>query len=413
MQEKPYSPQSTPPAYGWVIVAVCGFMVFITYGLIYSYSVFFKPLAEAFHWDRATISLIYSLSVIIRGAAAIGSGWLADKYGPRKVLVVCGLLMGAGYLLSSQVATLWQFFLTYAVVEAFGMSGIFAIGNTLVARWFVRNRGLALGLMGSGSSLGTLIIVPSAERLINTVRWSETFIIIGFVAGALMIIGAFFLRNPAPSVNASAEKPASTGASIGEALRDSRLYLVMLSFLFFFCGIQIIMVHLVNYATDIGIDPFVAATVVGVIGLVSIGGRVSIGVISDRIGIYLSLILMCVFLAFSFVLLLFIHAPWEFYVYAVIFSVPYGGEVTQIALVLGHYFGTRSLATLMGMTLFVIGLGGALGPWLAGKIFDMTHSYHWAFIFGALVAAASLIAVIILKRLGAGHIEPDSPPLTK
>lgn len=111
-------------AYSWVIVAACSLMIFITYGLVYSYSVFFKPLAEHFQWDRATVSMVYSLAVIIRGAMSIGTGWLADRFGARKLLIGCGIFMGAGYLLASQVTSLWQFFLAYAVVEAIGMSGI-------------------------------------------------------------------------------------------------------------------------------------------------------------------------------------------------------------------------------------------------------------------------------------------------
>jgi MFS family permease len=408
MQAPSYLPEekrATPP-YGWIIVAACGLMIFITYGLVYSYSVFFKPLAEYFQWDRATVSLIYSLSVIIRGAAGIGTGWLADKYGPRKILFICGILMGAGYLLSSQVTTLWQFFLTYAVVEAFGMSGTFNICSALVSRWFVSNRGLALGIVGAGSGLGTFLIVPSAERLVNASQWSTAFVIIGIAAGALMIIASLFLRNPSSAFTPAgkvAEKP--TGASFGEAIRDSRLWIIMIAFLFFFSGIQIIMVHRVNHATDTGIDPLVAATFISVIGAVSIGSRLLTGVIAERIGIYRTLILTASFLVISFVLLLFTRALWTFYLFAVVFGIPYGGEVTQIPLVIARYFGTRTMATLMGLTIFFTGVGGALGPWVAGKIYDITDSYNGAFMVGGAVAAISIICVLILKRQDSKYIK--------
>jgi MFS family permease len=407
MQEKPDSSQSAQPPYGWVIVAACALMVFITYGLIYSYSVFFKPLAESFRWDRATVSLIYSLSVIIRGAAAIGAGWLADKYGPRKVLLVCGVLMGAGYLLSSHVTTLWQFFLTYAIVEAFGMSGTFGIGTALVAQWFTKNRGLVLGLVGAGSGLGTFLIVPAAERLVNAVQWPKAFLIIGITAGVLMIISALFLRKPALAAPANSNhKEQQDGASLGEAVRDIRLYLIMAAFLFFFFGTQMVIIHLVNYATDVDINPLVAATFVSVIGICSIASRLLTGVIAEKIGLYKSLMLMALFLALSFILLLFTRALWSFYLFAVLFSIPYGGEVTQIPLVVSKYFGTRVLATLMGATVFVIGMGGAFGPWLAGKIFDITDSYNGAFIAGAVSAGISMCAVLLLKRQDTRHTKP-------
>jgi len=394
-------------SYGWIIVTACALMIFVTYGLFYSYSIFFKPLTDHSHWDRATVSLIYSAAVIIRGAASIATGWLADRYGARKIMVFCGFMMGAGFLLSSRVTSLWQFFLTYAVIEAIGMSGIFGIGTALVSRWFTKNRGIALGIVASGSGLGTMLITPGIERLVNAVDWSQAFVICGVAAGVLMIAAALFLRTPSvssPPTEKDAEHSARTdsdsppGVSLGEALRDRRMLLIMASFLPFFFGTQIVMVHLVNYATDTGIDPLVAATFVSVIGAVSIAGRLSIGVIAEKIGLYKSLILTCVFLVLSFVLLLFTRAPWSFYLFAVLFSIPYGCEVTQIPLVIGKYFGTRAMATLMGVTIFVIGLGGALGPWVAGKIFDITGSYDGAFIIGAVAAMISIVAVLLLKR---------------
>jgi MFS family permease len=374
-------------------------MIFVTYGLIYSYSVFFKPLADHFQWDRATVSLIYSLATIIRGAAAIGTGWLADRYGGRKVMVFCGIMMGAGYLLSSRIENLWQFFLSYGLIEAIGMSGIFGIGTALVTRWFTKNRGLALGIMASGSGLGTFLIVPAAERLVDAIELGPAFVVIGIAAGSLIIIGALLLRPPRePRISTAGNGPPREGATLVQAVRDTRMYLIMAAFLFFFFGTQIVMVHLVNYATDTGIDPLVAATFIGVIGAASIASRLSMGVIAEKIGLYKSLIATCLFLALAFVVLLFTRSAWSFYLFAVLFSIPYGSEVTQIPLVIARYFGVRSMATLMGVTVFFIGLGGALGPWLAGKIYDLTQSYNGAFIMGAAMAAASAGVVLLLRK---------------
>jgi len=343
--------------------------------------------------------------MIIRGAAAIGTGWLSDRYGARKIMVFCGLMMGAGYLLSSRVDALWQFFLTYAVVEAIGMSGVFGISTALVTRWFTRNRGLALGIVVSGSGLGTFLIVPGVERLINAMKLSPTFFVIGIAAGSLMVIGALLLRLPPSETIPASEGLPPAGASLGDAVRDIRMYLIMACFLLLFIGTQIVMVHLVNYATDNGIDPLVAATFVGVIGIASIASRLSMGIISEKIGLYWGFLLIGVSLALSFVLLLFTRSVWAFYLFTLLFSIPYGGEVTQIPLVIGKYFGTRSMSTLVGMTVFAIGVGGALGPWLAGKIFDLTGSYNAAFIIGAVIAAVSVGVVYLLKRRDTGRVK--------
>jgi MFS family permease len=387
-----------PSNYGWVIVGAGALMVFVTYGLLYSYSVFFKPLADYFQWDRASVSLIYSLAVIIRGAAAIGTGWLADKYGARKTMVFCGLMMGAGYLLSSQVSALWQFFLAYAVIEAIGVSGIFGIGSAIASRWFTKNRGLALGIVASGSGLGTLLIVPITEKLVDAYQWSQTFIIIGITAAILMVGGALLLREPpqAAKTTVKEEKPSAT---LSVALKDIRLWLMMVCFLLFLFATQMVLVHVVNYATDVGIEPLVAATFVSVIGAVSIIGRLSTGVVAEKIGLYKSLVIICICLGASFVLLLFTRSAWSFYIFAVLFGVAYGGEVTQIPLVIVRFFGTRVMATLMGVVLFITGFGGAAGPWIAGKIYDVTGSYNWAFIIGIAASALCIVTIWLLKRV--------------
>jgi MFS family permease len=386
--------------YGWVIVAACAAMIFVTYGLIYSYSVFFKPLAAHFQWDRAAVSLIYSLAVIIRGAAAIGAGWLADKYGARKVMVACGLIMAAGYLLSSRVTSLWQFFFTYAVIEAIGMSGAWGICTAVPSRWFTKNRGLVLGITVAGSGLGTLLIVPFAERLVSTYDWSQAFVICGIGAGVIMVASALFLREPSVSSlspNQGVGAPAGN-ISVIEAIKDQRMWLITFAFFFFFFGSQIIMVHLVNHATDVGIAPLLAATFMSVIGAVSIFSRIFIGAITEKAGLYRILVLTCLALAAVFIFLIFARAPWSFYACAVLFGIPYGGEVTLIPLVISRFFGTRNMATLMGVSVFFTGLGGALGSWYAGWTFDITASYNWAFITGAIGSAVSILMVYFLQR---------------
>jgi MFS family permease len=229
--------------YGWVVVAVCTLAIAITYGLMYSYSVFFKPLADYFHWDRATVSLIYSASLIIRGAVSVGIGWMADKYGPIKLTIFCGLMIALGLILSSQVHTLWQFFVTYAVFEAIGLSGAFGIGTAMVSRWFTKKRGLALAIISTGSGMGTLFIVPGNERIINAIGWSNAFIWCGAVAGVLMVSTAFLLRPPPQQDSITAktyegsDRPSPVHqkeANLGQALKDTRMLLFMGALFFSF-----------------------------------------------------------------------------------------------------------------------------------------------------------------------------------
>lgn len=396
--------------YGWIIVASCTLLVGLSTGMMLSYSVFFKPLAEYFNWDRSTVSFIYSAAYIVRGAVGIALGWLADRYGAKLVMLFCGVLAGLGFILASQVNSLWQMILTFAVVEAIGLSGAFAIGTTLVSRWFTQKRGLALGIVSTGSGLGTLLIVPGSERLVSLFNWSQAFMIFGIAGGVITIVIALLLK-AAPVPLSEQNKPVTDAPPVNisttlqiewnffRAVRDSRLILIGAIFFLFFFSSQLVVVHLVNYATDVGISPLVAASLVSLIGAISIIGRLTSGIISDKIGIHQTMAFACIFLAFSFVFLLISRSLWAFYLFAIIFSAPYGAEIPQLPLFIGKYFGTKNMAALVGFGLFLGSIGGALGAWAAGVIFDITKSYQGAFIAGAMAGLISLILILFLKRL--------------
>jgi MFS family permease len=393
--------------YAWVIVIACTLMMAVTYGLMYSFSVFFKPLADSFGWDRATVSSIYSISLIVRGGISIGTGWLADRYGSKKLMVFCGVMTGLGLILSSQAHNLWQLMLSYSLIEAIGLSGTFGITTAVTSRWFTKNRGLALGLVSSGVGIGTLLMVPGAAKLIETVKWPDAFIVIGVISGLIVTIGGFFLKEP-PSdksrlVTRNLSEPSEPRPKSGpqlslkQAIVNPDMLLVITTFaLLIFCT-QTIMVHLVNYATDLGIDPLVAASLVSIVGVISIAGRMIMGAGSDKLGMQVILILVCGMFLVSLLCLLFTHQLWAFYFFAIIFGFAYGGEVPQIPLFVSAIGGTKAMATLVGLTLFIGNIGGALGPWLAGKIFDMSGHYFWAFTLDACAAGLACILAVILR----------------
>ena len=325
-------------------------------------------------------------------------------------MVFCGFMMGLGLVLTSRISHLWQFFITYSLIEAIGLSGTFGIATAMTARWFTRNRGFALGIVSAGVGVGTLVIVPGSERLIKAVDWSEAFLISGLAAGVIMMVAALFLR-PAPSngnvvsnQNTSNDtketviREETVELTLSQAMRTRRMQIMMAAYLaILFCA-QLVIVHLYNYATDIGIDPLIAAGLVSLIGVVSIGGRLAMGAWADRLGIYNSLILCCMLFIVSLTGLALIHSAWALYVCAVVFGLAYGGEVPQIPMFVGKFAGTRSMAALVGLVLFIGNIGGALGPWMGGKVYDLTSGYQWAFAIGAAVGLIALILAWILKR---------------
>lgn len=391
--------------YGWVIVAVCTMTMAIAYGVMYSFSVFFKPVVAYFNWDRATVASIYSLSMIFRGAVSIGIGWLTDRHGPLKISVFCGIMIGLGLVLASRVTHLWQFYISYGCIVAIGLSGAYTIGSAVTARWFTRKRGMALGLVAAGSGMGTMTLVPVAEFLISKYNWSIAMAAFGFGAGFLIVSTAFLLRTGPRQQStreleqAPAAVPSTSDMSLRDAFLNKAMIILVVTFLLLNFCLQMVMIHLVNYATDMGISPLRAAGFVGLIGVVSIAGRLLMGGASDKIGTYNSLVICSVMILIGLIILLFNTSLIGFYVFAVIFGFAYGGEIPQMPMFVGQLFGMRAMAAMMGYLVFIGSLGGALGPWVAGRVYDTTRNYRIAFAVAVAVGIVRLALVIKSKRL--------------
>ncbi len=401
--------------YGWVIVAACSLSMAISYGIIYSYSVFFKPIAAQFNWDRATVASIYSLAMIFRGAVTVPIGWLADRYGPAKIFGFCGVMITAGLVLTSRVSELWQFYTTYAIILPVGLCGAYTIGSAVTSRWFVTKRGMALGIVAAGSGFGTLLLVPLSQHLINIFDWSGAYAIIGSVAGGVTIATALLLKSAPPQETSSLGKtenstPARKSVSgMREMILSREMLLVIAIFgLINFC-IQMVMVHLVNFATDIGISSLQAAGYLGIIGVISIAGRLIMGGMADRIGTYHSLVVCGVLLLVSLIVLFFNTTPVGFLIFAVLFGFAYGGEIPQLPMLIADIFGVRAMGSLMGIAIFISMFGAALGPWVGGKVYDLTRNYHYAFAIAAIAGMIRLFLIIgFRKRLAPRTLQSGS-----
>lgn len=390
-------------------------MLVMQAGIMYSYGVFFKHLTADFGWSRAATSGVPSLFMLSNGGLAIYMGWLVDRAGPAKIMAFCGFIAGLGLVLTSRISALWQLYLTYGLIVGVGLSGHYPTATATTARWFIKRRGLALGIVTSGVGLGTLILVPVLERLITAYGWSTAYFILGIAAAVVTIPAALFLkRDPAEkhlrpygedmvaASNIVDEVKTGPSQETGMALKAAAAHkplwmLFAVYFLFNFC-LQMVMVHLVNYATDMGIESLIAATFISVIGIGSFSGRLIMGSMSDRIGASNALLICCTILMTTMVWLIFSAELWMFYLFAIVFGFAYGGEVPQMPVLIGHYFGLRAVAALVGVVVFGATSGGAIGAWLGGEIFDVTDSYRVAFIIAAIAGFSAVVITLAVKR---------------
>jgi len=180
--------------YGYIVVVAAFLIVTIMWGAAYSFGVFFKPLLEEFGWTRAMTSGAFSLSLILTGLLSVVAGKMTDRFGPQIVMTVCGLFLGSGYLLVSQVSAIWQLYLFYGVIMGAGMGGSFVPLASTVARWFVKKRGMMTGIAASGIGMGILIMPPLANWLISSYGWRTSYMVVGVTALVLIIVAAQFLK---------------------------------------------------------------------------------------------------------------------------------------------------------------------------------------------------------------------------
>jgi len=393
--------------YGYAVVMAAFLIMVVTQGMLYSFGVFFKPLSAEFGWTRAVTSGAFSLSTILKGALYILTGRLNDRIGPRAVMTGCGLFLGLAYLLMSHTNAIWHLYLFYGVMVAVGMSGGFVPMLSTVSRWFVRRRGLMVGIVAAGSGLGTLIVPPLANWLISSYDWRTSYAIMGAAALVIIVVAAQFMkRDPSRTGRLPHERketsPATSeheasGFLYAQAVRTGQFrVLTVAAFALGLCH-YIIMVHIVPHATDLGMSTAGAASILAAIGIANVAGKVLAGGAGDRLGSKKASVLCFALASCSLVVLLLADSLWAFYLFAGIFGFAVGGLLSLLALLVADQFGLRSHGVILGSVVFALDIGGAVGPTLAGYIFDVTGSYQPAFLFCLGVSITGLVVTALLR----------------
>ncbi|MBI4286056.1 MAG: MFS transporter [Chloroflexi bacterium] len=387
--------------YGYIIVLAAFGIYGISFGIIASFGVFFKPMLAELGWTRTLTAGAYTMYSLLSGVLTILMGRLTDRFGPRRVIMTFGPFLGLGLLLVSQVHSPWQLYLFQGVVVAIGVSTVIAPVTATIARWFIKRRGLMLSIVtAGGAGLGGLVMSPVAGWLIDSYGWRQAYIIVGLV-GLVLVTGLAFLmrRTPgeagqfpdgiaAPVEFKEVESPSRDSFSLGEAIRSRQFWAV---WTIFFCYGFIrsgVFLHLVANVTDLGFSLAAGAAVLAVTTGVSSVGGVAVGRLADMAGNKLAL--SGSFLIAAVMLLVAIWAKdlSLLYLFAVVFGLGRGGiEVTRFTMA-SEMFGLGAAGAILGAASFGAAVGSAFGPLLAGKIFDVTASYQFAFL---LLAAVGLI----------------------
>ena len=372
-------------------------------GVYISYGVFFNPLMEAFGWSRAFISGASSVCFFFAGLFAIFVGRLNDRFGPRLLMSIAAVFLGAGFALMSQVSTLLQLYLVFGLIFGIGLSSVDMIALTTIARWFTENRGKMTGIVKVGTGAGQFIAPVMASYLIVWTGFHNAFIIMGICTFILLIgISRLLYRDPdmyyaGAGANTVSLPIQSSGTDYAVALTSPKLWLLCIAnFLAVFCMLSV-MIHIVPYGRDIGIPQHQAASVLAAIGAISMIGRFTGGLLIDRTGSRPLMIGCFILIIISLSWLLQADTLWKLYAFTLVYGIAHGGFFTAISPIVAELFGIKAHGSLFGIVVFFGTTGGAVGPFVTGYLFDIFLNYTMAFRLLILVSCIGLGLILCLK----------------
>jgi len=394
--------------YGYVIVTAALFMSIVMWGARVSFGVFFEPVLNEFGWTRAATSGGFSLTWVFTGLLSIAVGKLNDKYGPRLIMTVAGVLVGLGYLLMARLSSIWHLYLFYGVISI-GMSAVLVPTLSTVARWFLKMRAFMTGIVLSGTSISLMAILPAADRAISNHGWRTAYVIVGSVVIGVVVISAQFLRRDPNQVGklpygydgkeADVSDAETRGLAFREALRTNQVWLIGLIYFCTFFIFYVLLVHFIIYATGQGISSARAIRIMAFLGGAGIAGRTLMGIFADRVGNKQAMMLSAGLMMLALFWLLTAREIWMLFLFGTAFGFGHGGMATMESPMVANIFGLRSHGVILGLVFLCDTVGGATGPFVSGYIFDVTNSYSLAFLLCATLSVTSLVAILFLKPL--------------
>jgi MFS family permease len=399
-------PLSLPFHYCWIVLSLCFLTTLTGAGVRSSPSVLIHPLEAEFGWSRALIASAVSMNLLLFGIAAPISGWLLDRYGPRKVMMGSLLLLIVGVSGTMTMNQFWQFFLVWGIIVGVGAGGVGSVLTATVGnRWFIAKRGLALGILGSASSTGQLIFLPLFMAMITYAGWRMGSMILIIVAVVLLPLIFLFMRDDpsqigvepygagqgvAASVNAASlrgARSANATITLREVFSTSTFWLLAGSF--FICGGTangLIGTHLIPHEIDHGIPQVTAASVVGIMGGLNFVGTVLSGWMTDKVQPKKWLAMVFVMRGVSLLILPFVQDYKGLFLFAVIYGLDWFATVPPVMTITADTFGKENIGRVYGWIFMSHQIGAAIMASTAGMLRTWLGDYQLAFLSGGFIA---------------------------
>ncbi len=426
-----------PFFYGWIVVAVTFVTMAIGVNARTAFSLFFSPIVDEFGWERGVTAGAFSFGFLVSAVLSPLMGKLMDRTGPRTVMELGVVLMAGGLLLAPLTTQPWHLYLTIGVLVGAGSICLGYSGQSLfLPNWFVRRRGLAVGLAFAGVGIGSIVILPWIQLLIDRNGWRAASWAMGILVLVVLAPLNLLLRKRPEDIGLHPdgdEDPVATATALpsnvvdpawasvdwtlGRAMRTARFWWLSLGY---FCALYVwyaIQVHQTKYLREIGFSSSAAAWALGMVSLIGIPGQIAFGHLSDRIGREWIWSIASLGFAISFAILITLQStPTLALVYVMVVAqgaLGYG-STSIMGAVVAEIFQGRHFGTIFGTVMFTALAGGAAGPWVTGTLHDIYGDYTLAFAIGIAVSALSAISIWLAAprkvRAVAGRIHRIEKP---
>jgi MFS family permease len=406
-----------PFFYGWVVIAVAFVTVALGVTVRTTFSLLLPPIIDEFGWGRGLASGAFSFGFIVSAAVSPVVGQVMDARGPRLVVVAGALIMSAGLLSATLIATPWQFYLTLGLLVGIGANcTTYSTHSQFLPNWFVRHRALAIGIAYSGVGIGSMALLPWLESAIRSEGWRSACWTLGIETLVVLVpINLLIAKQPqdfgllpdgghkgGAGLNAREESNvvdagwAAVEWTVGRALRTARFWWIVVAY---FCVGYVwyaVQVHQTKYLVEIGFTPMQAAWSLGILALVAIPGQIALGALSDQLGREVVWTLSAAGFAASYLALLLLAAtPTEPLLYVMVLTqglLGYG-LTAMMGPIVDEIFEGPHFAAIFSLTMTSLIAGGAVGPLVTGLLHDWLGNYQLAFALGIVLSVVCAIAV--------------------
>jgi len=391
--------------YGWYIVGACFVIAFMLYGIgVNTFTVYVKPLEADLGWSRSAISMAITIAALAMGCVAPIVGRLLDRFGARTLMLAGAVAVGAAWALMSWTESLWFFYLVFLLVGVGQAAATLIPISMVIANWFTARRGLAMGIVMSGTGIGAMVMVPVSTWLVAEYGWRTTVLWMG----SLMLLTAvplnllFVYTRPSDlglhpdgdhGIDPSVALRPVPGLTLAAAARTRTFWMIALvMFTFGFVGLGI-GVHMMAYLGDLGHPPDTASYIVSLISGVTVGGKLLVGVLADRFGVRAALAFTMLALLTGVALLLFAQQLPVAVAFAIVYGFAIGSPLVVNPALVSQYLGLAHFGTIFGVLTLLSTFGAALGPTVSGVVYDASKSYVPAYV-------AFMVMIVIAAGCG-------------